>query len=102
MTAVLVPIVVDDQGVAYVEGTGIKVVEVVRVIRTSGDEPEQARDAFPQLTLDKVYAALSYYYGHKDELDADMARRDRLVEKLREEAEEHPFAQRMRKAGRLP
>jgi hypothetical protein len=34
--------------------------------------------------LAQVYAALAYYYEHKDELDAVMRERDRLAEAYRE------------------
>ena len=29
---------------------------------------------YPDLTLEQVYAALAYYYGHKEEIEADFAR----------------------------
>jgi len=105
MTAVFAPIVVDDQGVAYVEGTALKVIELVRVWLASGERAgsvQEVQEAFPHLTLEQVYAALSYYHGHKAELDADMLRRDRLVGELQAAAGEHPFTRRMREAGRLP
>jgi uncharacterized protein (DUF433 family) len=101
-TAVLAPIVLDSNGVAYIEGTGIKVIELVRVSQSTDGSREQLKEAFPHLSLEQVYAALSYYHGHKAELDADMERHDRLVERLQAEAGEHPFARRMRDAGRLP
>ncbi len=97
-TTVTAPIVLDDQGVAFIEGTAIKVLELVR----TGQTPEAIRADFPHLTMAQIYAALSYYHQHKEELDAEIERRDRLVEQLQAEAGEHPFARRMQDAGRLP
>jgi uncharacterized protein (DUF433 family) len=102
MTAVLAPIVINDAGVAYVEGTAIKVIEIARAWRSVGESLTELAEAFPHLTLEQLHAALSYYHGHQAELDADMKRRDRLVDRLVSEAEEHPFTRRMRAAGRLP
>jgi uncharacterized protein (DUF433 family) len=43
-----------------------------------------------QLSLAQVYAALAYYYDHKDEIDAQIAENDRLIR----EAKEQGFGQR--------
>jgi uncharacterized protein (DUF433 family) len=99
-TGVRAPIVLDDQGVPYIEGTTMKVIELVRVWQTTGQSPEQLREEFPHLTMEQVYAALSYYHGHQAELDADMERREELADRLREELGQHPAAERIREARR--
>jgi len=45
--------------------------------------PEQMHVQYPHLSLAQIHAALSYYYEHQAELDADIERRDRDVEALR-------------------
>jgi hypothetical protein len=40
---------------------------------------------FPQLSLSSVYAALAYYYDHRDSIDLQMSRGQAAVERLREE-----------------
>jgi uncharacterized protein (DUF433 family) len=34
--------------------------------------PEELVALFPHITLAQVYGALSYYYGHKEEIDQDL------------------------------
>src|SRR5438067_13113176 len=100
-TAVHPPIVLDEKGVAYIEGTTAKVIEVVLNQEWAGQTPEELQRDMPHLTLAQINAALAYYHEHKEELDAEIERGDQLAEKLREEAGESPFAKRMRAAGKL-
>lgn len=101
-TAVRAPIVLDERGVAYIEGTTAKVIEVVLNKEWAGQTPEELQLDMPHLTLAQIYAALAYYHQHKEELEAEIQRDDELAEKLRQEAGESPFARRIRAAGKLP
>lgn len=101
MATVLAPIVLDERGVAYIEGTTTKVKEVVLNHQWSGQSPEQLQDDMPHLTLGQIYAALAYYHQHKEALDAEIQRDVEFVERLRAEAGESSFAKRMRAAGKL-
>ena len=100
-TAVRAPIVLDERGVAYIEGTTAKVIEVVLNKEWAGQTPEELQRDMPHLTLAQIYAALFYYHEHKDELDAEIARQYESGESMRAEAGESPFARRMRAAGKL-
>jgi uncharacterized protein (DUF433 family) len=103
MTAVLSPIVLDENGVAWIEGTTTKVIEVVLNKEWTGQTAEELQQqGMPHLTLAQIYAALSYYHAHKEELDTDIERRRQFADQLRSQAEESPFSRRMREAGRLP
>lgn len=101
-TAVRAPIVLDDQGVAYVEGTTTKVSEVVLNKEWAGQTPEELQRDMPHLTLGQIYAALAHYHQHKEELDREIEDGDQLAEKLRKEAGKSPFVRRMRAAGKIP
>ncbi len=101
-TAVLAPIVLDERGVAYIEGTTTKVIEVVLNKEWSGDTPEELQRNMPHLTLAQVYAALAYYHAHKEALDAEIEERAAFAERLRAEAGPSPVAERLRAAGKLP
>ena len=48
------------------------------------------------LTLSQISSALAYYYDHKDELDALIARRQHGAEELRKTFDESPAAARLR------
>ena len=101
MAAVLAPIVLDERGVAYIEGTTTKVKEVVLAKEARGVPAEELPGELPHLTLAQVYAALAYYHANKDALDAEIQRDYEYAEQMRLEAGESPFAKRMRAEGKL-
>jgi uncharacterized protein (DUF433 family) len=76
----------DDRGVAWIDDTNTKVVEVVLDKIAYGWSPEETHFQHPHLSLAQIHAALSYYYDHQQELDAEIERRHREVEKLRAQA----------------
>jgi uncharacterized protein (DUF433 family) len=59
-------------GKACVDGTRIRVMDVVSLKR-QGVIPEKMLEAYPSLNLAQVYAALSYYYEHPEEIEASFA-----------------------------
>ncbi len=65
---------VDERGVAWITGTGIKVKEVVIDKVVWGMTPEDMLAAHPHWSLPIIYAALSYYYDHQAEVDAQIER----------------------------
>jgi uncharacterized protein (DUF433 family) len=100
-TVVHAPIVLDEQGVAYIEGTTAKVIEIVLAKEVSGQSPEELQQEFPHLSLAQIYAALAYYHQHKEELDADIERRRQLARQMRQDAGPSPLAARLRAEGKL-
>ncbi len=52
---------------------------VVREFR-EGQSPEAIRSDFQTLSLEQVYGAITFCLGHKDEVDNDMAARERVEE----------------------
>src|SRR5437879_4790070 len=54
----------DEEGVAWIEGTTTKVIEVVLNKIASGLSPEELQAELPHLSLAQVYAALAYHYAH--------------------------------------
>ena len=101
MSAVAVGhIEVDAKGVARIAGSRLQVKHIA-VYAQEGQTPEQIREAYPFLTLGEIYAALSFYYDHKAEIDAEIRRDEEEIERLRREAPESPFVKRMKAEGRL-
>jgi uncharacterized protein (DUF433 family) len=92
----------DDRGVAWIEGTNTKVKEVVVEKLAFGWSPEEIHRQHPHLPLARIYAALSYYFEHQAEMDADMERDHLEIQDLRHVAGESPFVRRLRAAGKLP
>lgn len=66
---------IDDRGVAWVRGANVKVIEVALDKLAHGSSPEEMHFQYPHLSLAQIHAALSYYYDHQSELDAEIQRR---------------------------
>ena len=81
-TTVATHIYLDERGRPWIEGTNTKVIEVVMDKIAWGWEPEHIHRQYPHLPLAKIYAAFSYYYDHKDEIDAEIERQTREAETL--------------------
>lgn len=94
-------IVIDTDGVAWIEDANMKVVELVLDQETSGDTPEQLQEQHPYLTFGQIYSALAYYWDHKRELDTDIERRLRRVEELQRESPLSPLVERLQREGRI-
>src|SRR2546425_4378023 len=84
MVAVLNSLIeIDEKGIPWISGANTKVVEVVLDKLAYGWSPEEMHRQHPHLSMAQIHAALAYYYEHQDEVDADIERRDRMVEELR-------------------
>ena len=62
----------DERGVAWIDETNVKVIEVVLDKLAHGWSPEEIHFLHPDLSLAQIHAALSYYYDHQQEIDAEM------------------------------
>jgi uncharacterized protein (DUF433 family) len=95
-------ITLDEKGRALLAGTTTKVVEIVLDHTENGFSPDEIRRQHGNsFSLAQIYAALSYYYEHQAEFDAEIEQEVREVEELRRQAGESPFVKRMRSIGRL-
>ncbi len=103
-TAVIVPshITVDENGVARIDGTRMKVVHIVMEKMARGSDPEQMHEAFPDLTLSQIYAALAYYYDNQVEIDEQIVRGEKEAEALLAGLDETPGRKKLRDLGLLP
>lgn len=92
-------IAVDEHGIPWIEGANTKVVELVAEVKAYGWSPEELAYQHPHLTLAQVHSALAYYWDHRAEVEADLVRREELVERMREEIGEHALVARLRARG---
>jgi uncharacterized protein (DUF433 family) len=67
-------------------GTGVSVRSVV-IHHQWGLTPEEIAAQFGHLSLAQVYAALTYYYANRKEIETDLAEEDRLYDRLASEHE---------------
>jgi uncharacterized protein (DUF433 family) len=65
----------DENGVAWINGTSVKVIEVAIDKIAHGSSAEEIHFQYPHLSLAQIHAALAYYYDHQAELDTDIKRR---------------------------
>lgn len=92
----------DERGVAWIDDTNIKVIEVVMDHTAWKWSPEAIQLQHPHLSLAQIHAALSYYYDRQAEFDAEIERQEQEVEALIAQAEETPGRKRLREMRLRP
>lgn len=104
MTVTVVPshITIDENGVVRIGDTRMKVRHLVEAWKAEGATPEQLLESFPHLTLAQIHAALSYYYDHQAEMDAEIERSFNDYLAARAGAEETPGRKKLRDLGLRP
>ena len=87
MSTVTYPhIEISSKGVAYVAGTQTKVLEIALDRIAHHWDADEIRRQHPHLSLSQIYAALAYYFDHKEELDSRIEDQLRLVRDSRSSA----------------
>jgi uncharacterized protein (DUF433 family) len=81
-TAVTAHIEIDENGVAWIDDTKVKVIEVVLDKIAHGSSPEEMHLQYPHLSLAQIHAALAYYYDNQASLEAEIERRLRDADVL--------------------
>jgi uncharacterized protein (DUF433 family) len=63
-------------GSFYLRGSRVPLAHLVREFQ-QGEPPEVIRSHYPTLSLEQVYGAITFYLGHKSEVENDIAERAR-------------------------
>ena len=71
-------------GQPCIAGTRIRVQDVFVWHELQGQSADHIVSRFPQLTMADVYAALAYYWDHRDEIQRDMQAESDFVTRLRQ------------------
>ena len=92
---------IDANGNAKLVGHRIKVKHIVALMQTEGYTAEQIQsEAYPHLSLSQVYAALTYYHDHREEIDSRMKEDDeffaRELEKQRNDPKHQELVAKMK------
>jgi len=66
----------DKSGRAWIIGADIGVIDVVMDKLVRGWSPETIHVQRPHLSLAQIHAALSYYYTHKEQMDAEIVHQE--------------------------
>ena len=70
-------------GKPHIAGQRIRVMDIVLWHNKLGWSPDEIVSQFPRLTLADVYAALTYYWDHKKEIEAEIRRAEEVEAKAR-------------------
>ena len=89
----------DKSGNPRIEGTTMKVVELVVAHQAYGWSPEELHFQFPHLSLGQIHSALAYYWDHQEALDQDIAQRLARTDTIRRAQGPSPLAARLRSQG---
>ena len=93
-------IVCDARGVAWIDGKNVKVIEVVLDHLAYGWSADAIHEQHPHLSLAEIHSALAYYYDHVAELDAEIARQEEELKRLRAATGESSLQKRLRTAAK--
>jgi uncharacterized protein (DUF433 family) len=98
MTAVVETYIeIDENRVAWITDTKVKVIEIALDKLAHGSSPEEIHFQHPNLSMAQIHAALAYYYDHQEELDAEILRRLQEVNQLAAQNINSPLQQKLRR-----
>lgn len=86
----------DASGIAWIDRTRVKVIEVALDNVAYGWSAEEIHRQHPHLSLAQIHAALSYYYDHQAAFDAEMAEGMAQADRLAAGATDSPLRRRLR------
>ena len=92
-------IVLDENRVAIISGTNMKVIELVLEKTAYGWSPEELHFQHTYLSLGQIYSALAYYWDHKEALDKDIEERLKHVDQIRKATMKTPLEDRLKSKG---
>lgn len=86
----------DAAGVAWIDRTRVKVLEVVLDHVAYGWSAEEIHRQHPHLSLAQIHAALGYYYDHQAAFDQQMTASMAEAERLAAATTDTPLRRRLR------
>lgn len=66
-----------------IAGHRIRVMDIVVLHEQLGLTPAEIVSTYPTLTLADVYAALAFYFDHREEVQEDLSRDRQMAEEMR-------------------
>lgn len=92
----------DEHDVAWLDDSNVKVIEVALDKIAHGLSPEEIYDQHGgYLSMAQIHAALTHYYDHQTEFDAEIERQHAEYKQLRTQSLDSPGRRRLRSLGRL-
>ena len=87
---------VQADGLAYLEGTKTKVIEIALDRIAHHWDGDEIRRQHPHLSLAQIHAALAYYYEHQSDCDAAIQARQCSADELRRKLENPAIQEKLR------
>jgi uncharacterized protein (DUF433 family) len=91
----------DERGVAWIDDTRSKVIEVAMDHLARGWSADEIHRQHPHLSLAQAHAALAFYYDYQAEFDSKIAESLARAEKAASQDSDSPGRQRLRALGLL-
>jgi uncharacterized protein (DUF433 family) len=92
-------IVKNDDGIPMIEGTTMKVVELVLNHKAYGWNAEELQENHPYLLMSQIHSALAYYWDHQEEIDNDIQKRLAHVDDLQNKSKPSRRRERLKAEG---
>lgn len=94
----------DERGRPWIDDKNLKVIEVIEALMANGWSVEQyLQDHHNLLTLGQIHTALSYYYDHQAEMDAEMEQQQQAdLAAWQAQGSDTAVHRRLRAAGLIP
>ena len=89
-------VAIDEEGIPIIKPTTMKIEELINERRMFGFGVKRQQEGHPYLTIAQIHSALSYYFDHKKEIDAQIKYWSDLVDKMRKEAGPSPLAEKIK------
>jgi len=81
------PLYITEEGVVRIKGTRVSLDTVIGTFQ-NGCTPEQIVYKYPSVSLADVYAVITYYLRHREEVETYLAQQRQEAEGIRREIEE--------------
>ena len=95
ITESLSHVVCDAQGVAWVDDTNVKVIELALDHLAYGWSAESIHEQFSHLSLAQIHAALAYFYDHQDEFERQIRQQEAEVAGWQSALSQSPLQRRL-------
>ncbi|MEX2140082.1 MAG: DUF433 domain-containing protein [Pirellulales bacterium] len=84
---------------AYIAGTRVRVQDVYAMAELRGQSPDEIVRSLPHLSLAQVYAALAYYFGHRDAILNEVRQDEEFVRHFRAMSGPGPLEVKLKSAN---
>ena len=92
-------IILNENGIPMIAGTDMKLVELILEKMAYGWSPEELHFQHSYLTLGQIYSALAYYCDHQEEIDHDIEKRLKYIDKVQKSMKTSPLVAQLKAKG---